>query len=641
MLITGRLVLALAAVLLPAAARALPSPVQDLANLSLEQLGDVRVTSVSLRSERLVDAPAAVFVISADDIHRSGAVSLAEALRLAPNLHVSMQYNTGYVISARGFSSNSGNKLLVLIDGRSVYTPLFSGVFWDAQDVPLEAIDRIEVISGPAGTLWGTNAVNGVINVITKRAGETGGTLASASAGNLRQDGMVRHGASVAGGAWRMYGLAMHFDETQSADGKPVDDDGHKMQAGFRADWDHGGQQITLQGDAYRARRGQPKPGMISVGVPFALGNIEISGGNLLGRWTRIYADGSQLQLQAYYDRTERVIPPTLSETLDIGDIQLQYALPALGRHALVVGAGYRYADDRVTNSKYVGMLPANLKMHWGSLFVQDTVTLSPALQLTAGLRLERNDYTGNELLPNVRLAWKATEDSILWGAVSRTVRAPSRLDRDIYVSPTPPHQLAGGPHFESEIARFFELGYRRQVGQRFSYSINLYRALYDKLHTLELGPTKRYAVFANGMEAATRGIELWGQYQVTGNWRVSAAATGMHQEFWLKPGVLDLGRSLDLQGQAPRNSFLLRSSWQIDERRDLDLVFRHVGKLWTPDVPNYEALDVRFAWRPRQGLELAVGGTNLLGPSHGEFYEEATRTEIDRGVYLKLTSSF
>ncbi len=609
--------------------------------MSLEELSDVRVTTVSLRSERLADAPAAVFVISGEDIRRSGAANLPEALRLAPNLHVSMHYNGGYIVTARGFASSSGNKMLVLLDGRSVYTPFFSGVFWDANDVPLESIERIEVISGPAGTLWGTNAVNGVINVITRRAADTRGALLSASAGNLRQDGVARYGASFAGGAWRIYGMALHNEGTDTARGTPMDDDGHKTQAGFRVDWERGNDRVTLQGDAYRARRGQPQPGMLSVGVRFDLGNVTLSGGNLMAHWTRSFADGGQLQLRAYYDRTERTIPPTLQETLDIGDVQLQYMLPALGRHALVAGGEYRYADDHVVNSKYIGVLPSDLKMRWGSLFVQDAVTLSPALQLTAGIRLEHNSYTGSESLPSLRLAWKPGADSLLWGAVSRTVRAPSRLDRDLYIPSVPPYQLAGGPNFESEIGRFFELGYRRQADARISYSVNLYRAVYDQLHTLELGPTRRYVVFANGMEAATRGIELWGQFQATRHWRITLAATGHHQEFWLKPGVTDLGRSLNLQGQAPRHTLQLRSAWQLGANMELDLALRHVGKLWTPAVPNYEALDLRFAWRPRPGLEVAVGGTNLLGPSHAEFFEEPTRAQIERGVYVKVSSRF
>jgi len=642
MAISGRTTVAFAAVLVTVAGRVFANDPNDLASLSLEELSEVPVTSVSLRSERLADAPAAVFVINAEDIRRSGADSLPEALRLAPNLHVSMQNALSHIVSARGFASNSGNKMLVLIDGRSIYTPLFSGVFWDAQDLPLSTIDRIEVISGPAGTLWGTNAVNGVINIITRKAGESVGVLAEGRAGNLRQQAMARYGTRVPYGAWRIYGMANHVDDTRTRRGSVIDDAGHKVQVGFRADWARGADQFSLQGDAYRGRRGQPRPGMLVIGVQnFIPGNVTIQGGNLLGSWSRSFASGGLLQLRAYYDRTERVINPTLAETLDIGDVQVQYALPQLGRHAIVAGGEYRIADDRIVNSPHLAFLPAEKMLHWGSLFVQDTLTLSPALQLTGGLRMERNAYTGIEWLPSLRLAWKPSRDSLLWGAVSRTVRAPSRLDRDLYYPPMPPHQLAGGPNFESEVARFFELGYRSQVGSNLSYSVNLYRALYDRLHTAELGPTRRNIVFANGMEGATRGIEVWGQYQATRNWRLGMGATGFHSRFWLKPGVVDLNRSLNLRGRDPRHTVMLRSSWKIDERRDLDMTFRHVGKLTTPDVPNYEALDLRFAWRPKAGWEVAFGGTNLLGPSHAEFNDEATRTEIERGVYFKITTWF
>ncbi|MCE3261473.1 MAG: hypothetical protein K0R43_552 [Pseudoduganella sp.] len=631
-----------AAVLMPAAGSALANDALDLASMSLEELSGLRVTTVSLRSERLADAPAAVFVITADDIRHSGAASLVEALRLAPNLHVSQQSAFGYVVTARGFASNSGNKMLVLIDGRSVYTPFFSGIFWDAQDVPLPSIERIEVISGPAGTLWGTNAVNGVINVITRRADETKGTLLEGHGGTLRQQGLAQYGAGFAGGAWRIYGMGMHVENTETRRGSAIDDAGHKAQVGFRADWDRGVDQLTLQGDAYRGRRGQPAPGMLVAGAARpVLGNVTFNGGNLQARWSRSFADGGRLQLQAQYDRTERVIDPTLSETLDIGDIQLQYALPVLGRHALVAGAEYRYADDRVGNSSFIAILPADKKLHWASLFVQDTLALTPALNLTAGLRMERNSYTGNEFLPSVRMAWQPGKGSLVWGAVSRTVRAPSRLDRDLFIPAIPPYQLAGGPNFESEVARFIELGFRRQVDNRFSYSVNAYRALYDRLLTAELGPTRRFVLWSNGMRAATRGVEVWGQYLASPNWRITMAATGFHSRFRLAPGVTDFNRSLRQQGHDPRHTLMLRAAWQIDAKRELDLSFRHVGKLTTPEVPNYEAVDLRFAWRPRAGLEVAVGGTNLFGPSHAEFYEEATRTQIERGIYMKVTSRF
>ena len=624
------------------AASASATTVQDsLAGLSLEELSNVRIISVSRREERLADAPAAVFIITSEDMRRSGATRLIEALRLAPNLQVATANASGQVASARGHANSDGNKLLVLIDGRSVYSPLFSGVFWNAHDMPLDLVERIEVISGPGGTLWGTNAVNGVINVITKTAADTQDTVLAATVGNLGSYGSAHTGGRVAQGAWRAYVSGFQIDHTNTAAGTVVDDAWHKRQAGFRADWESGSDQFTLQGDIYRARKGQPAPGTISIsGVKLDLRNEVFNGANLVGRWTRQFGDGSNVSVQATYDHSQRTVPPTFAEDLDIWDLQAQYTLAPIGRHELAVGAEHRSAKDRLTNSIYIAFLPADERLRWSSLYAQDAITLTDALKLTLGIRAERNIYTGNEYLPNARLAWKPSADQLLWAAASRTVRAPSRLDRDVFIPAKPPRILEGGPTFESEVARVYELGYRRSL-ERFSYSVNVYRAFYDKLHTGELTPSKRSIFFKNGMMAATSGIEAWASWQVSRDWRLSAGATGLKQKFWLKPGVRDFVASLDKEGRDPRNTFLLRSSLQIRENCDLDVTLRHVGKLFNPDVPAYHTADMRLAWRPKPGLEVAVGGTNLAGPAHGEFTEVATRTLVERGYYVNVISRF
>ncbi|MCI3951985.1 MAG: hypothetical protein K0R53_1482, partial [Burkholderiales bacterium] len=306
------------------------APARDLADLSLEELSNIEVTSVSRRAERLSDAPASIFVITREDIRRSGVTSLPEALRLAPNLQVARVNASSYAISARGFNNSIGNKLLVLIDGRTVYTPLFSGVFWDAQDVMLEDVERIEVISGPGATLWGSNAVNGVINVTTRPARDTQGALVSAGAGNLERGGAVRYGAALGGGGHvRLYGKYFDRDNTERADGSPVRDAWDKGQFGFRADWGGADRSFTLQGDAYRGELEQAAPGQ-----------IKLEGMNLLGRWNHHLGDGSNLRFQAYYDHTQRNQPGTFREELDIFDVELQHALKPLGAHALVWGGG-------------------------------------------------------------------------------------------------------------------------------------------------------------------------------------------------------------------------------------------------------------------------------------------------------------
>ncbi len=452
----------------------------DLARMSLEELGSILVTSVSKKPEHLNNAAASIYVITRDDIRHSGATSLPEALRLAPNVQVAQVSASGYAISARGYNGSAANKLLVLIDGRSIYTPLFSGVFWDAQDVILEDVERIEVISGPGGTLWGVNAVNGVINIITRSAKDTQGGLAAAGSGNQESDVSLRYGGALGPeGNYRLYAKTFDRDNTELADGSAVNDGWHRSQLGFRADWGGAGDRFSAQGNAYRGTEAQPAPGEISVtGFNIPLGDVSISGSNLTARWDHQTADGSDLSVFGYLDRTKRDVVPTYADMLDIADLQIQQSLRTIGMHALTWGAEYRYGMDNLINSRYVAFLPTKLNQTWASLFAQDEMALRDNLQLSLGARIERNDYTGNEFLPNARLAWKLDSDNLLWSAISRTVRAPSRLDHDTFVPATPPYLLAGGPDVVSEVAKVFEIGYRCQPSANFSYSAAVFHTV-------------------------------------------------------------------------------------------------------------------------------------------------------------------
>jgi iron complex outermembrane receptor protein len=418
----------------------------DFADLSIEELANIQVTSVSKRPERLLDAPASVFVITADDIRRAGSRSLPDALRLAPNLHVGQVSGSGYSISARGLngSGNSGpNKLLVMIDGRSVYAPLFSGVFWDVQDVMLEDVERIEVISGPGGTMWGVNAVNGVINITTRSAHATQGSLAVAQGASDGADLAFRQGGRSGDASWRVYGKAFTRERNETAAGGRVNDAWRQAQVGFRADWERGNDVFSVNGNVYRGEPEQPEPGAISVtGTDLRLGEIDTHGTNLTGRWERVLADGGRLSVQAYLDHTRREVPPTFTESLNIADLQFQHTLPAWGAHSLVWGANYRHSWDRVANSDVIAFLPARDQQTWASVFAQDEIALRPDLSLTLGARVERNDYTGNELLPTARLSWRLNPRHALWSALSRTVRAPTRLDVDAYIPGRPPYLL-------------------------------------------------------------------------------------------------------------------------------------------------------------------------------------------------------
>ncbi len=382
-------------------------PPSELANLDLKSLMNIEITSASRRPERLADASASVFVITGDEIRRSGATNLPEALRLAPSLDVVQVSASGYTVSARGFINTAANKLLVLIDGRAVYTPLFGGVFWDVQDVLLEDIDRIEVISGPGGTLWGVNAVNGVINIITRTAKSTPGGLLAVGGGNRDRIGELRYGGKAgADGDYRVFGKYFDSNHTVTANGAAKDDAWHKGLGGFRMDWERAADQVMLAGAAYKGAEGQPAPGTITTGVKFALGEISISGLNLSARWKRRLTNGSSVTVQGYFDRTERIVPPTFSERLNIFDLQFLHSWRLTVKHTVAWGAEYRYDMDRVTNSPYVAFLPANVNQKWVAGFAQDEIALARNFKVSLGARTERNDYTGYELLPNVRAAW-------------------------------------------------------------------------------------------------------------------------------------------------------------------------------------------------------------------------------------------
>jgi len=619
------------------------SQAADLTQMTLEQLMNVEVTSVSKRPERLADAAASIFVISAEDIRRSGVTTLPEALRLAPNLHVAQAHASGYAITARGFNNSAANKLLVLIDGRSVYTPLFSGVFWDVQDVLLEDIDRIEVISGPGSTLWGTNAVNGVINVITRSARETQGGLVAAGAGNREFGGAVRYGGSFGSdGSYRVYAKHLDHDHTSTATGAPKSDAWHKSQAGFRADWGRARDQFTVQGDAYTGRMGQPLPGTISIaGVALALDTISVSGANLITRWRRALEGGSNLSVQAYLDYTERTVPPTFSEDLTTADIQFQHSLRPIGLHTLTWGAEYRYAWDRVTNSEIVAFLPAHVNQSWLSLFAQDEIALRPDLKMTLGARLERNDYTGWEFLPTARLAWNVTPEHLLWTAATRTVRAPSRLDRDTFVPGRPPFLLAGGPTVRSEIAKVYEIGYRGQPISNLSYSATVYHADYDHLRTQEIAPSGTSLFFGSGMEGETNGVEMWGVYQVLPTWRLRAGLTLLDERLRLKAGSNDAAAVQAQEGRDPERTWTIGTSIDLPHRVELDMRVRHVSRLASPVVSAYSAVDVRVGWKVRSDVELSVTGQNLFHSGHAEFTDPVTRTEFQRSVFFKILGRF
>lgn len=614
----------------------------ELARLDLKALMNIEITSVSRRAEALSGAAASVFVITGDEIRRSGATNLPEALRLAPTLDVVEVNAGGYTVSARGLINSAANKLLVLIDGRSVYTPLFSGVFWDVQDVLLEDIERIEVISGPGGTLWGVNAVNGVINIITRSAKSTRGGLLAAGGGTGGEIGALRYGgAAGADGDYRVYVKSFDLHHTETADGRTKDDGEQKNLAGFRGDWARGTDRFTVLASAYKGSEGQPPPGTISItNVKLALGEIALSGLNLTTLWSRRLRNGSAITVHGYFDQTERTVPPTFAERLNVFDLQFLYSGRLAGIHSYAWGAEYRYGMDRVTNSIYVAFLPARVNQKWLALFAQDEIALPKRVRLILGARSERNDYTGYEFLPSIRLAWNVTDDHMLWTAASRAVRPPSRLDHDTFVPGQPPFLLTGGLNVVSEIANVYEIGYRGQPASSVTLSVTAFHSLYDRLRTQEIAASRTSIFFANGMKGVTSGAELWASYQAQPRWRLSGGFDGLRERLQLKTGSNDVA-SLQQQGLDPKRSWRMRSSLDLPRHGEFDVIARRVSERSNPAVPAYSAVDLRYAWKPRPGMELSVTGQNLFGRSHGEFTDITTRTQIGRGVFVKFVNRF
>lgn len=610
------------------AAQSASVPQRDLVDLSLEELAGVEITSVSRRTERLGDAAASVFVISADLIRRSGVTTLPEALRLAPNLQVARIDAGQYAISARGFNNAIGNKLLVLIDGRTVYAPFFSGVFWDQQDVFLEDVERIEVISGPGATLWGTNAVNGVINVITRSASQTHGGLAVVDGGNRGGDLGLRYGGSLGdAGHWRVYAKASRLDNTRSEAGNAVADGWDRHQLGFRADWSGTGGDFTLQGDMYRGR--SEHRGFFG---PFELSPVEVSGSNVLARWSQRFTDGSDLRIQGYYDRSTREDAAIYSPEVDILDFEFQHGVP-LGNHRIMWGGGYRRARDDIQPGLFFAFVPARRTQSWKSFFIQDELRLSETLAATFGARLENNEYTGTEVLPSARLSWKLTTDQLVWTAFSRAVRAPARLDRDIVLPPTPPYIIAGGPDFVAEVANVYEIGYRSQPTPAFNYSATVYLHDWDRLRSGQPPPG---AQVQNMIDGKTYGAEAWADWQVAPMWRLSGGTTLLQQDLHLKPGSTDPDGPRNL-GNDPEYQWMLRSAFNLPHRQELDIAVRRVAALPEPSVPAYTAFDLRFGWRIDADIEVSVVGRDLFDAAHPEFNAAPARSEIGRSFLVRL----
>jgi iron complex outermembrane recepter protein len=627
--------LALAAVLVavPRAWAEKPStdePLGSLKKLTLEQLFDVEITSVSQKPESLSHAAAAIHVVTQEDIRRMGAPSIPEALRNIPGLEIARVNSRDYAITARGFNGTVANKLLVLIDGRSVYTPLYSGVFWDVQDTFIEDIEQIEVIRGPGATVWGANAVNGVINVISKDAAQTQGLVVAGGGGNAERGfGGARYGGTLGSHAhFRVYGKHVDRDASLRPDGLEAGDEFRRSQGGFRIDWTPtAADGFTFQGDVYGGS-----------GRQSGAEAVDLSGGNVLAKWTRRFSANSDLHVGAYYDRTDRDSPPTFGETLDSYDVTLRHRFGVADRHDLVWGLEYRGTEDDVRNSPGLAFLPARLSRNLWTCFVQDELALARnRLHVTVGSKFEHNDYTGFEYQPSGRFAWKPSVSHTLWGAASRAVRTPSRIDRHLFVPATPPYLLVGSPDFDSEVLRAFELGYKVQAAKNMTASIATFYNLYHRLRSLEMGPP---FFLANGFKGQTYGVEGEATYQLSDRWRLNPGYTFLRLDLDTTPASTDTTHARQ-EGDSPRHQFFIRSSLALPREMAVEVAVRYVGELPNQRVPAYATADARLAWQASSAIEVALVGRNLLDPHHPEFGTPATRRHVERSLYGKVTCQF
>lgn len=608
----------------------------DLVEMTLEELANIEITSVSRQRESLSRAPASIYVITAEDIRRSGATSIPEVLRLAPNLQVARRDAFQYSITARGFNNAVGNKLLVLLDGRTIYTPLFSGVFWEMQDTVMADIDRVEVISGPGATLWGANAVNGVINIITKESDETTAPLLVADAGNRERGGAARVGGSYAGiGTFRIFGKYREWDHTRLANDSDVKDAWKKGQIGFRSDLKAGDNQLTFEGDAYRGES-EHRGFVGALEIP----SIEVSGMNLLARWTRDLGNDSHLMLQAYWTHSERKDFVLFQPKDDIFDLEFQHSIP-LAKQRILWGGGYRYAKDDIEPGFFSSYIPDSEQLDWQNIYIQDEIQLNQDLEATLGIKLERNDFTGWEYLPSLRLAWSLAENRLLWAGVSRAVRAPSRFDRNVFFPENPPFIVAGGPDFQSEVAHVIEGGFRDHPLSNLNYSVTLYYHDWDKLRSGTGLPLP--IMLVNNIEGEAYGIEAWATWQAASFWRISGGVNAMDKNLRVKPGtsVDTVGVNNNTLHNDPDYQWNVRSSFDLPADIQLDLLLRRVDELVVQPVPAYTELDVRLAWYAMRNLELSVTGYNLLHRSHAEFGGIAFRGEFQRSVLFGLKWTF
>lgn len=630
----------------------------DLSEVPLEILLNMDVT-ILRGHDNLSKTPAAISVVTSDDIRRSGAMSIPEALRQVPGMEAARVDASEWAVSVRGFNDVFANKLLVLQDGRTVYSPLFSGVFWDVQGAMMEDIDRIEVIRGPGSTVWGANAVNGVINVITKSAKDTQGMLASAGAGNIDQGFInARYGGQLGSNVfYRVYGTYLNHDSFPDPNGHDANNAWRMGRSGFHLDWEATANDlVTLQGDGYIGSVHQDFTTFSLLGPSIIVvpATVDVRGGNILGRWTHTFSDTSELKAQLYYDHTSRDAN-IFTERRDTVDLDVQHNFALGERNVVTWGFGYRLSSDTFNGGPTVSFDPASKDLNLFSGFAQDEVTLVPdRVKLTLGTKVEHNDFSGWELEPGGRLAWTPDDRNTFWTSVSRAVRTPSRAEEGIHLaeitsSPFGPAvlQISGSDDFESEKLMAYEAGYRVHPCSKASLDLAGFYNVYDDLRSLEVGtPTPPIipVTVGNGLYGSTYGVEAAATVEVASWWRLNPTYTLLKMDLHKHRNSTDTTSVQQIEGQDPQQQFSLHSAMDLPRNISLDATLRYVDSLPSLKVSSYVTMDVRIAWRASKNLEFAIVGQDLFTPRHAEFRPTFVQTEpsdVPRSFYAKVTWRF
>jgi len=604
---------------------------QDLRKLSIEELMEIDVTLATRQPEPLGTTAAAISVITRDDIRRAGVTTIADALQLATGVHVARANNAAWQVTARGFNGSTPNKLLVMIDGRTEFSPLFAGVFWNMLDYVLEDVERIEVIRGPGATLWGANAVNGVVNVITRHTRDTTGTYASLHAGN--EDPAIvefRQGGARGGSSWRVYGKFAQRDDQQFSTGMSAEDARRRGQAGFRIDTGGGANTWFLKGDVFHGRD-----------EFIGRSDGEWTGIAVQGRWGRTLSARSRLELQSYYRREYRNIDRQLTHHVDTVDVDFNHTLAVGTRHRVVWGGGYRRNADSSHGTPAIAFDPVSRVYPLSSVFAQDEIALLPErLDLTAGIKLEHNAFSGAELQPNVRARWRLPHRQILWGAVARAVRRPTRVDDDVVIQSSAGAVLIRGTHqFVAESLVASEIAYRAQPHPSFSTDATFFSHHYNDLRSQDAPVTGLLPILiGNTLEGRSHGVELALTLQPIRRWRTHASYTWIDTDVFREAGSRDVSGGVS-EANDPHHLFGLRTSIDLYRNIELDARVRASGSLPNPVVPAYTEMALRLGWQATPRVELALIGEDLLHDQHPEFGAPLPRrVEFERSVRAAIT---